>query len=122
MRLIRPAFFCLTAALTGTAALADPPEIVAASVSRSGMFWQVEVTLKHDDTGWDHFADAWRIEDKDGKVLAIRKLHHPHVDEQPFTRSLNNVMLPDGTTEVYLTARCSQDGWNKTRLRVPVGN
>ncbi len=25
--------------------------------------WSVDVTLKHDDTDWDHYADNWRIVD-----------------------------------------------------------
>ena len=31
----------------------------------------------------------------DGKVLGYRKLHHPHENEQPFTRSLSGVEIPD---------------------------
>ena len=43
-----------------------------------------------------------------GERLAYRKLHHPHVNEQPFTRSLHDVLVPDGTRVVYIRAWCSQ--------------
>ena len=99
-------------------AMAGAPEIVDAKVQKSGMNWRIEVTLKHDDTGWDHYADGWDVEDADGNVLGQRDLLHPHVDEQPFTRSLGNLMLPDGTREVFIRTRCSVDGWSADAVRV----
>jgi hypothetical protein len=53
--------------------------------------YRFDVTVRHADTGWDHYADAWEILAPDGAVLGIRTLLHPHVDEQPFTRSLTGV-------------------------------
>ena len=41
-----------------------------------------DVTVKHADTGWEHFANWWRVRTKDGKEIARRVLAHPHVDEQ----------------------------------------
>ena len=29
------------------------------------------VTLTHPDTGWDDYADGWRVEDADGTVLGV---------------------------------------------------
>lgn len=94
-----------------TPAFADAPQIVEVKAHATGMGWNFSVTLQHPDTGWDHFADGWEVVDESGKVLGYRKLHHPHVEEQPFTRSLNNVMLPDGTRTVFIRARCSKSGW-----------
>lgn len=90
--------------------LADPPDIVATHLSGS----RVSVTLAHPDTGWDHYADGWRIEAEDGTVVGTRKLLHPHVEEQPFTRSLNVNGLSDGP--LYIRAKCSVDGWSETRV------
>jgi hypothetical protein len=45
-------------------------------------------------------------------------LHHPHVNEQPFTRSLSNLDLPDGTREIFVKAHCSVDGWSSEAVRV----
>lgn len=105
--------FCLFAA---GPALADPPDITDASARLAGDGWRFSVTIAHPDTGWDHYADGWRVETADGKVLGTRDLAHPHVAEQPFTRSLSSVQVPAGTEVVHFRARCSVDGWNATRL------
>ncbi len=107
--------------LMASTASAEAPKVLSASVEKAGMFWHITVTLEHPDTGWDHYADGWQVLDKNGKVLAERKLAHPHVDEQPFTRSLNNVMLPDGTKEIFVRPKCSQDGWAGKGTKVKVG-
>lgn len=105
---MKPILALALAALIPAQAIADPPVVTDASVERDGMGWKFKVTIRHDDTGWDHYADAWEVLAEDGTVLATRTLHHPHVDEQPFTRSLHQVMLPDGTRRVFVRARCSQ--------------
>lgn len=58
------------------------------------------ITLKHGDEGWKHYANKWEILDSKGKVLGVRKLWHPHVNEQPFTRSLSGVKIPANVNEV----------------------
>ncbi len=63
-----------------------------------------DVTLKHGDTGWEHYANAWDVVTPDGTVLGTRKLLHPHVDEQPFTRSLSAIKVPAGVTSVIIRA------------------
>lgn len=104
--------YALPFLLLAAPALADAPEIDAVTASRGGEGWQFSVTLSHPDTGWDHYADGWQVELADGTVLGTRVLAHPHVQEQPFTRSLSGVVIPDGIDMVYLRARCSVDGWN----------
>lgn len=101
-----------------TPTLAEAPRILGVEVSHPGMGWRFDVTLEHPDTGWDHFADGWEIVDANGTVLGFRKLHHPHVTEQPFTRSLSGVMLPDGLREVFIRARCSAEGWASEPYKV----
>lgn len=109
------------AILLPAAALADPPRVEAVRVSQSGDSWRFDVTLSHPDTGWDHYADGWRVLDMDGNELGMRVLAHPHVNEQPFTRSLGGVAIPDGATQVQVQARCQVDGWNteKTVVDLP---
>lgn len=115
--------FSLTAVLFSLAILntvnADEVKILAADFKNNGgNHWTVNVTLKHSDTGWDHYANDWRIVDDKGKILAHRVLHHPHVDEQPFTRGLNSVMLPDDIKKVYIEAHDKKHGWTENRLLV----
>ena len=52
------------------------------------------VTLEHADEGWSHYADQWEVLSLDGNLLGKRVLHHPHENEQPFTRSLSGVAIP----------------------------
>lgn len=111
-------FSLLALVILAAPAWAGPPRIVDAKVQKNGMNWRVAVTIRHNDTGWDHYADGWDVLDADGKVLGHRELLHPHVSEQPFTRSLSNLMLPDGTREVFIRARCSVDGWSGKTFRV----
>lgn len=101
---------------------ADPPVIEKVEAHRVGMGWRIDVTLRHPDTGWDHYADGWEVLDANGKRLAYRKLMHPHVEEQPFTRSIVNAMLPDGIREIYIRARCNRDGWAKDTVKVTLRN
>lgn len=101
-----------------TPAAAEVPEILNVEMSKSGMGWRFDVTLEHPDTGWDHYADGWEITDAEGNRLAYRELMHPHVNEQPFTRSLTGVMLPDGARVVYIRSRCSLGGWGHEPFEV----
>lgn len=113
----------LTCALSTAAlpALADEPVIQNATARQSGGSWTFSVTLSHPDTGWEHYADGWRILDMDGNELGLRVLAHPHEHEQPFTRSLGGVQIPEGTTQVQIQARCLTDGWGQQRypLKLP---
>ena len=94
-----------------TPALAEPPVIENVTAQASGDTWRFSVTLSHPDTGWDHYADGWRVELPDGTVLGTRELLHPHVNEQPFTRSQSGIRIPAGVTQVRVRAKCSVDGW-----------
>ena len=93
-------------------ASADPPRVEAATATHDpDGTWTVSVTLTHPDTGWDHYASGWRLLTAEGTEIAVRELSHPHVDEQPFTRSLSGVTIPDGTAEILIQPRCTMDGW-----------
>ena len=80
----------------------------------SGDSYRFDVTVSHADTGWEHYADAWEVRLSDGTVLGTRILAHPHVNEQPFTRSLSGVVIPAGVEEVLIFSRDSVHGWSET--------
>lgn len=115
--IIRPLLACVF--LAGPV-LADPPVVKNVNMKKSGETWTFDVTLQHGDTGWDDYADGWRIIDMEGKELGLRNLVHPHVNEQPFTRSLSGVRIPDGVTEIGVQARDNVGGWstNVTRIKL----
>lgn len=84
---------------------------VVATEQRDGV-WRFDVTVVHNDTGWDHYADAWQVLDnRTGDLLGERTLLHPHVNEMPFTRSLSGVAIPNDVTEVRVRARCNVHGY-----------
>lgn len=90
----------LPLALLATPAFAGDVSVAAVDVRAAGAnAFRFDVTLRHADTGWEHYANAWRVELEDGTVLDTRVLAHPHVDEQPFTRS-KTITVPAGTRRV----------------------
>ncbi|WP_246660590.1 hypothetical protein [Nitratireductor sp. XY-223] len=72
--------------------------------------WRFSVTLLHGDEGWDHYADRWDVVGPDGTVYGKRVLAHPHENEQPFTRSLSGVAIPEGVTSVTVRGNDSVHG------------
>lgn len=103
----------ILACLAGPA-LADSPVVENVTINGNS----VSVTLSHPDTGWDDYADGWEVLDADGNRLGYRELLHPHVNEQPFTRSLSGVDIPADATVVYIRARDNVGGWSEELYEV----
>ena len=80
--------------------------------------WSASVTLEHADTGWEHYADAWRVVSEGGDVYGTRTLYHPHESEQPFTRSLGGIVIPKSVGTVYVEAHDKVHGWAPQRLKI----
>jgi len=92
----------LVSSLPGRAGEAD---VVAVKVTpEPAGTWRFDVTVRHADEGWSHYADRWEVLAPDGRVLATRVLLHPHEDEQPFTRSLSGIVIPAGIHRVQVRA------------------
>ena len=92
-------------------ALADDADVLSVeAMAESAGTWRFAVTVSHPDSGWDHYADAWEVVAPNGRVLGTRVLAHPHVNEQPFTRSLGGIAVPADLREVVIRAHCSVDG------------
>lgn len=91
---------------------------VTVACSSSCLF---SVTLQHSDEGWEHYANQWDVMTMDGKLLKSRVLLHPHVNEQPFTRSLSGVKIPAGTTRVKIRAKDLKHGYSNDEyiIRIP---
>ena len=96
---------------------ADKADVVDVKV-RCPSSCTFNVTVQHADTGWEHYADQWDVLAPDGKLLATRVLYHPHVNEQPFTRSLGNVKIPKAIDHVIVRAKDSKHGWGGIEQKV----
>lgn len=119
----RRAAVALALALLGPALMLPRPanageaDVVGAEAVQDGEgTWRFQVTVRHADAGWDHYADRWEVLAPDGTILAVRELAHPHVDEQPFTRSLGGVEIPPEIDTVRLRARDSAHGYGGAEL------
>jgi len=96
------ALTALITLLIATQALADSPRVVTVDASKSGDTWRFNVAIRHADAGWEHYADGWGVYLADDTELGYRVLAHPHVNEQPFTRSLSGVKIPKGAKSVII--------------------
>ena len=99
--------------------VADAPQVLFVDLEHRGNAWTAHVTVRHSDTGWDHYADAWRLVDTHGTVLGTRTLYHPHETEQPFTRSLPGISIPEEVGEIEVQAHDKVHGWGE-KVRIPL--
>ena len=104
------------------AAGAGEADVTTAEIAATGEnVYRINTTVRHADEGWDHYANKWEVLAPDGAVLGTRVLHHPHVDEQPFTRSLSGIEIPEGIDSVTIRAYDSvhEAGGAEFILKVP---
>ena len=111
----------LSSALASPMAVAGPADVTSARAQCSERrICTFKVTVNHADEGWSHYADRWEVVAPGGEILAARVLRHPHVGEQPFTRTLTNVPIPASVTEVTIRAHDSVHGYGGAELTVEV--
>ncbi len=94
------------------------PDVTGVEVNSEGTEFAVTVSSPYDTP--ERYADAIRIRNSDGTVYGVRELAHDHASEQPFTRSVTDVAVPDGVTEVVAEARDKTNGWGGTTQTVTV--
>ena len=85
-------------------------EYVTAKQSKNGS-WCFNTQVRHNDQGWEHYADSWQVQDLHGNLLAERTLLHPHDNEQPFTRNQCGINIPTTLIYVVVTAKCNLHGF-----------
>ena len=98
-------------ALLAAPVSAEPAKINNVTVEKLGGGYTFNVTISHPDTGWEHYVDKWQVRDLNGTTLGERSLSHPHIEEQPLTRSLSNVQVPAGVGTVEIIAHDTVSGW-----------
>jgi len=104
--------------LVSSTTFAGDADVIAVDVVTQGDTHIFNVTVKHADTGWGHYADRWDVLAPDGTILGSRPLLHPHVDEQPFTRSLTGVIIPKELNTVTVRAHDSVHGYGGRTMDV----
>lgn len=105
-------FLAATLTLIPMLTLAGQVQIVDARARPDGDgSYRFDVTLRHTDSGWDHYADKWEVIGTDRRILGERVLLHPHVNEQPFTRSLGGVTIPAAIRQVQIRAHDNVHGY-----------
>lgn len=109
------AIFCL---LLSSSVSANNVEIIKVVLTKHTGTWRADVTLKHADSGWKHYADAWRLVDDKGNEIGKRTLYHPHVSEQPFTRSLSSFQIPGDKKIIFVEAHDLEHGWSPNRVKI----
>ncbi len=98
---------------------AGEADVIDVQVSKSDTkTYTFEVTISHKDTGWEHYANKWEILGGNEEILGTRILHHPHVNEQPFTRTLSGVEIPKSIKTVTIRAHDSEHGYGGKVVRV----
>ena len=98
-------FLFLFILFTCTSSFAGEADVVKVAINKTAArSYDFSVTVLHKDSGWDHYVNKWDVIDEKGTVLATRILHHPHVNEQPFTRSLSGVVIPENINMVTVRA------------------
>lgn len=86
-------------------------DVIGVTIEAASGGFTISATVRSADTGWEKYADLWEVRSPSGSVLGERVLAHPHVDEQPFTRSLSGVAIPGDVDEVTVAARDSVAGF-----------
>ena len=95
-------FFPLMVAHAGEA------DVITVEVKKLGdSTYKFDVKVSHNDEGWNHYVNQWDVVASAGTFFGTRTLYHPHVDEQPFTRSLSGVKIPKGINKVTVRAHDS---------------
>jgi hypothetical protein len=95
------------------------PDVLEVEVRAAapGVFdFDVTVSSPYDTPS--RYADGFRVSTTEGKVLGQRKLLHDHQTEQPFTRDLYSVKIPEGVTKVLVQARDQKYGYGGKTVEV----
>ena len=111
---------CAFVLLASSPAFAGKADVIGVKLTKSNAdMYRISVTVAHDDTGWDHYADQWDVLDEEGNVLGTRVLMHPHENEQPFTRSMS-LSIPMDVKKITVRARDKKHGYGGKTMTVDV--
>ncbi|MDN3523577.1 hypothetical protein [Halomonas ramblicola] len=88
------------------------PDVVGVEVTAAGENrFHFDATLSSPYDSPSRYADAFRVLGPDDEELGVRELLHDHANEQPFTRRLSDVAIPDGIERVTVQGRDREYGY-----------
>ena len=97
------------------------PDVQKAEISGDpGGPYSIAVTMSSPYDTAERYADSMRVRSAGGDVYGERKLTHDHASEQPFTRDITDVEIPDGVTEVVVEGHDQESGWGGETVTVKV--
>lgn len=97
------------------------PDVLSATATMAADgTWDISATLSSPYDSPERYADAWRVIGTDGTVYGVRELTHDHAAEQPFTRSLDGVTIPDDEEHVTIEGRDQISGWGGQTATIPL--
>ncbi len=103
---------CSAGAQPGSGSEQRFPDVVAVKVRASGPnLFDFDVTISSRYDTPQRYADGFRVYTPGNEVLGERKLLHDHQNEQPFTRDLYAVMIPQAVKSVLVQARDQKFGY-----------
>ncbi|MEZ4736642.1 MAG: hypothetical protein R3E79_56895 [Caldilineaceae bacterium] len=106
---------------TAMAEVAVFPNVLAAQLTRNADgFFAIAVTISSPYDTPQQYADGWRVLAPDGTVLGEHTLLHDHANEQPFTRTQQNVIIPSDVLRVTIEGRDRVNGYGGGTVTVPV--
>lgn len=98
-------------------AVADTPQVIHVRIIKLGKTsYEFQVTVQHEDTSWEHYADKWEVIGEGGRVLGTRVLYHPHIGERQFTRKLRGVTIAEGVEHVIVRVHDKVHGYGREKL------
>lgn len=87
------------------------PDVIDAEATQSDSGWSFAVTISSPYDSPDRYADGWRILGPDDTEYGFRLLTHDHASEQPFTRTLDDVEVPEDVRTVTIQGRDQEFGF-----------
>jgi hypothetical protein len=87
------------------------PNIVSVEATFSAGKWTFDVTVSSPYDTPQRYADGWRVTGTDGSVYGEHTLGHDHANEQPFTRTQPNVVIPEAVDTVMVQGRDKANGY-----------
>jgi hypothetical protein len=94
------------------------PDVIDATAELRSTGWTFSATISSPYDTPERYADAWRVVGPDGEVFGVRELTHDHASEQPFTRSLSGIEVPETVDLVTIEGRDLVNGWGGATFEV----